>query len=110
MISTPRKKPMPENEVAADLSALREDLTDLKRSLAKVGEALERLVRLEERHANTASALERAFASLAKIDTRVRALELAQPVQKLTSGWVSNAAWAAFGVLAMFVLKKAGVL
>lgn len=98
------------NEIHPALLALREDVAEIKGFMAKMAEAIERLARLEERHGNTASALERAFSTISKIDTRLQALEKAQPVQALTSGWVSNAVWMAVGVLAMAVLKKAGVM
>jgi len=44
-----------------ELQAFREDLADIKEALKNVADALERLARLEERHASVASALERAF-------------------------------------------------
>lgn len=93
-----------------ELRALREDVAEIKGFMAKMADAIERLARLEERHGNTASALERAFSTLGKHETRLQALEKAQPIQAMTSGWVSNAAWAAVGVLVMFLLKKAGVM
>ena len=71
---------------------------------------MERLARLEERHSTVASALERAFGAIAKIEVRLRELEQSQPVQKLTTGWVTNGVWAAGGMLAMAVLKKVGVM
>ncbi|MFV5212781.1 hypothetical protein ACLIIZ_03520 [Azonexus caeni] len=89
---------------------LHADVRNLREEVGEVKNLLERLVRLEERHANTANALERAFSALAKIDGRVRKLELAQPVQRLATGWVTNAAWAAAGVLAMLLLRKIGVV
>lgn len=96
--------------IKAEVQALRDDVGEIKGLMQKVADALERLARLEERHATVSSALERAFSSISKIEARVRTLELAQPVQKLTSGWVTNGVWAAAGMAAMFLLKHGGVL
>lgn len=94
----------------AELRALRGDVSEIKGALSKVADALERLARLEERHSTVAGALERAFSAISKIEGRLRALENSEPVQKLATGWVTNGVWAAGGMLAMFVLKKAGLL
>lgn len=91
------------------LIALREDVSEIKGFMSKMSDAIERLARLEERHVNTASALERAFTTISKIDTRLAALEKAQPVQSMASGWIVNGAWAAVGCLALATLKKIGV-
>lgn len=54
--------------------------------------------------------MERAFNAIATVEVKVREIEIAQPVQKLASGWVTSAVWAAAGALAMFVLKQVGVM
>lgn len=89
---------------------LHDDVRKMREEVGEVKDLLERLVRLEERHANTENALERAFSALGKIEVRVRQLELAQPVQRMAAGWVTNASWAAAGVLAMLLLRKVGVM
>lgn len=96
--------------IRVELRAMREDLSEIKGAVSKVADALERLARLEERHSTVAGALERAFCSITKIEQRLSTIEIAQPVQKLTSGWVTNGVWAAAGMLAMFVLKNVGVM
>lgn len=102
---------MSETEVMhAELRAMREDVSEIKGAVSKVADALERLARLEERHSTVAGALERAFVAISKIEGRLRELEQSQPVQKLTTGWVTNGVWAACGMLAMLVLKKVGVM
>lgn len=97
-------------EASPEIQAIREDIAEIKEAWKKVAEALERLARLEERHYTQASALERAFAAISAQDKRLRALEQAQPVQSLTSGWVINSAWAGLGMMVMLILKKVGVM
>jgi multidrug resistance efflux pump len=94
----------------AEINSMRRGLTDVKNTLAKVVDVLERMARLEERHANTASGLERAFTLIAKLDASVSQIERHQPMHKLAAGWVVNGAWAAVGVVVAYVLKKLGVM
>ena len=102
---------MPDHpEIHPALIALREDVSEIKGFMSKMSDAIERLARLEERHVNTASALERAFAAISKIDSRLAALEKSQPVQSMASGWIVNGAWAAVGIVALATLKKIGIL
>lgn len=96
--------------LAARLCALHEDISDLKTNVAKVAEAVERLARLEERHANTAAALDRAFSAIARLDARIAAIEHDQPVQSLATGWVMNGVWAGVGLLAAVIARKLGVM
>lgn len=94
----------------AELRAMREDVSEIKGAVSKVADALERLARLEERHSTVAGALERAFGAISKIEARLRELEQAAPVQKLTSGWVTNGVWGIVGMVAMLVLKHIGAM
>lgn len=91
------------------INSLREDVSEIKGFMSKMSDAIERLARLEERHCNTASSLERAFTSISKIDSRLAALEKSQPVQSMASGWIVNGAWTAVGILTLAALKKIGV-
>lgn len=100
---------MSENNIHPALVALREDVSEIKGFMSKMADAIERLARLEERHGNTAIALERAFSAMGKIDARLQVLEKAQPVQDMTSNWVIKLIWAAAGMAAMFVAKKVGL-
>lgn len=93
-----------------EISAISQGLQEVKGTLSKVVDVLERMARLEERHANTANALERAFSSISKIESRVGHIERQQPMQKLVAGWVINGAWAAVGVFATIALKKIGLM
>ncbi len=99
---------MSDNGVLTEqVRSMRDDIGEIKGAMAKVAEALERLARLEERHANTAVALERAFKFLSDISKRVTTLEQAQPVQTLTSGWIIHLVSAGGGAIAMYIFNKA---
>lgn len=100
-----------------EFSALREDIGELRAAMTKMVEALERLARLEERQGNSARALERAFLDISKVDIkadaldiRLKNLEIAQPSNNKTSEWVERIGYGAVCVLAMFVLKKMGLV
>lgn len=114
----------------AKLESLSESVGRMEVTMARVAEALERLARLEERQTAASTAIDRAFSWVSKIDARVKvveleqaetkpvtdqipgikasikALELSQPIQKLASSWVINAASAIAGGAAMFILGK----
>lgn len=92
--------------LAAEIRAMREDMDEVKITMRKVADALVQLARLEERHTTVASALDRAFGAIGKLELRVRTIETAQPVQKLTSSWMIDAAkFLAGGVVATLVLR-----
>lgn len=92
--------------LAAEISAMREDMNEVKLTMRRVADALVQLARLEERHTTVAAALDRAFGAISKIEVRVRALETAQPVQRLTSGWMIDVAkFFAGGVVATLILR-----
>ena len=101
---------MSEEAQTARLDALQEDISEIKAATRKMAEALERLARLEERQATVSSSIDRLFGSLGKVQERLGRLEAAQPVQRMTSTWVMDSAKFIAGAVAMFLLKKAGVL
>lgn len=96
-------------DVKAEMGALRENTQEVKSVLTRVADALDRLARLEERHASMSRAVERAFAAIDALNARVVQIERLQPVHQLTSGWVEKAAWAAAGMIAVIVMKKLGI-
>ena len=102
---------------ASEFSALREDIGELRAAMNKVADALIGLARLEEKHNNSARAIERAFIDINKVDIkadaldlRVKNMEIAQPSNNKTSEWVEKLLIGAACVLAMFVLKKMGIV
>lgn len=117
---------MSDDGVSAEaLSAIRDDMREVKDALKEMSAAVLRLAVLEERHQTVAAALDRAFGAISKLGDRVREieqalpdgaasrlrdLEQAQPVQRLTSGWVTGGVGVVAGALFMAVLKKMGVV
>jgi hypothetical protein len=102
---------------AVEFGALREDISELRAAMTKVADALERLARLEERHANSASAIQRGFEEITKVnmrvdvhDTRLKTLEISQPAAKKSAVWVERIAYGAIVVVAMAVMKKIGLM
>ena len=89
---------------------MRSSINDVKGVLAKVVDALDRLTRLEERHASAAASLDRAFTTIARMEARLSAVEQRMPVHGLAVSWALRGVWAAAGALAIFMLKKLGVM
>lgn len=64
------------------------DLADIKRQIASLNTSLERLARIEERHEAQRRALERAFESLKEHDSRIKTIEVQEPISKMVNRWV----------------------
>jgi sugar phosphate isomerase/epimerase len=96
--------------MSVKLDAMAEDVSDMKASMKKLAEGLNRLTLLEERVKHSDTAVERAFANAEKLQARVAVLEQAQVTSKQTSEWVGKAMWAAAAAAAVFVAKKAGLV
>lgn len=94
------------DNLRVEIGFIRRNLEEVHSTMTKVAVALERLTRLEERHAHTVSALDRAFNSISKMESRLSALERHHPMQKLTTSWVINGVWAAAGVVGALLVKK----
>lgn len=98
------------NVLAAKLEMLHGDVVDVKTALAELSKAITKLALVEERQAQTAEALERAFKAIGKIEDRLSSLEQAQPKAKETSIWVDRfILWAIMGVMG-FIGAKVGFL
>lgn len=122
--------------LGARVDSLKEDLADVKVLVGRMADAVERLTRLEERHTNTAAALDRAFNAIQRLGDRVQglhdrlstmanvddmderldavesdvsALKTAQPEQRRIASWVDKAVWALLSASAMYVAMKMGL-
>jgi hypothetical protein len=91
------------------LKTLHEDVSEMKSVLKDLATAITKLALIEERQANAAAALERAFGALERVEARVAALEKDVPANKRLNVWVDRAIWAGLGLLAMTVMKKSGL-
>jgi chromosome segregation ATPase len=91
------------------LKTLHEEVSEMKSVLKDLATAITKLALIEERQANAAAALERAFGALERVESRVSALEKEVPANKRVSVWVDRAIWAGMGLLVMTVMKKSGL-
>lgn len=92
------------------LDTLHTDVGEMKTAMKELTTAITKLALIEERQTHAASAQERAFIVLSKLEERVSALESHMPANKRMSVWLDRATWAGMGLLAMMLFKKTGML
>lgn len=84
---------------AQQIQTMAADVADIKEQLRTLNGSLERMARLEERQINHVAALDRAFklvadnddrttAKIINLDSRVKSLEVQEPITSLVRGWV----------------------
>jgi CHAD domain-containing protein len=96
--------------LAVRLSALHEDVGEIKTALGKLSDAITKLALVEQNQTMTAEALERAFKAIERIEYRLDAIERAQPKNTSTSIWVDRGLVALACAGAMAIARGAGVL
>lgn len=103
---------MPPDNQTLDLKleVLHSDVTEIKSALGKLSDAIIKLALIEERQTTASAALERAFATLERVENRLNLLEQASVNSKRTSGWVDKTVTAGIGMVMLLVLKKTGIL
>lgn len=99
-----------ESVLTVKIDMLHSDVVDMKTALNELSKAITKLALVEERQAQTADAMERAFKAIGKIEDRLSALELAAPKTKETNAWVDRFILALVMAVAGFVGTKLGVL
>lgn len=93
---------MSEDIFSVKLDALHKDVSDVKTALTKLSDAITKLALVEQQQGQIASALDRAFKAISKVeeamtkdlsalDVRVSAVELAQPKHNSAALWVDRA-------------------
>jgi len=92
------------------IDMLHSDVVDMKTALNELSKAITKLALVEERQAQTADALERAFKAIGKIEDRLSALELAAPKAKETNAWVDRFILALIVAIMGFIGTKLGIL
>lgn len=92
------------------LGTLHTDVTEMKTAMKDLTTAITKLALIEERQMHAASAQERAFAILTKLEERVAALEAHIPANTRVSLWLERATWAGMGLLVMMLVKKTGMI
>lgn len=98
------------NVFSVKLDMLHSDVVDMKTALGELSKAITKLALVEERQAQTADALERAFKAIGKIEDRLSTLEQAAPKSKETSAWVDRFVLSAVVLITGFIGTKLGLL
>lgn len=101
----------------SDVGDIKAGMADFKDGMKELAAAILKLALVEERQANTAQALERAFKLLEKLDQKVDAvaervheLEKSEPMQNKAAEWTERLLWAAASAALVFIATKAGLL
>jgi hypothetical protein len=92
------------------IDMLHSDVVDMKTALNELSKAITKLALVEERQAQTADAMERAFKAIGKVEDRLSALELTMPKTKETSAWVDRFILAAVMCIMGFAGTRLGLL
>ena len=92
------------------IDMLHNDVVEMKTALSELSKAITKLALVEERQAQTADAMERAFKAIGKIEDRISALEVAAPKTKETNAWVDRFILALVMAVAGFIGTKLGLL
>lgn len=102
-----------DNVLTVKLEALHTDVTEVKSALNKLSEAITKLALVEERQAQTADALERAFKAIGKIEDRLTSMEKTYAEQKPqyteVAKWVDRGLVALAGAGTVLIAKSAGL-
>lgn len=103
--------------LAHKVDAIHANITDMQVAMRDLTNAINKLALVEERQTQFSIAQERGFKVLEKfeekmddMDKRVKSLEVSEPEQRRTSGWVTAAVWAAAGLAALVILTKLGLM
>lgn len=76
--------------LGAHMEHVREDISEMRGTIAKVADAVTELARIEVRQSEHNDAIKRAFGEISDVRKRVEVLEVAQPVAKQTQGLVNK--------------------
>ena len=82
--------------------ALHDDVSEIKSAIRDLAAAITKLALIEDRQSNVASAQERLFAALARLELRVIDLEKATPANNQTHAWVEKALLLTAGAVLLF--------
>ena len=96
--------------LAQRVEAMHEDFNEMQLVLRELTAAITKLALVEERQSQQSAALDRAFKVLERLEARTALLELAAPDHKRAAAWMDRGAFAALGVLGMYVAKKLGLI
>ena len=92
--------------LATKLEHLSEGVDRMESILAQMSESLNKLSIVEERQATTAETVRRLYDKLDTLEGRLRALEIAEPIQSQTSQWIINGVWGIVGAIGAHLVAK----
>lgn len=102
------------NVLAVRLDSLHGDVSEIKTALGRLSDAITKLALVEQSQTQTAEALERAFKTIERIESRLSVLEhshiTAKPKNEETSRWVDRAVTALVITAAGVIAKGVGLL
>jgi hypothetical protein len=99
-----------ESVLTVKIDMLHSDVVDMKTALSELSKAITKLALVEERQAQTADAMERAFKAIGKIEDRISVLEISAPKTKETNTWVDRFILGIVMAVMGFVGTKLGML
>lgn len=97
-----------DNSVLAErIDRITSDISEIKIAVNRLAGDMERVIRLEERHATHSEALTRAFTRVETIEIRLAKLEAEVPITRMVRGWVISGV---VGVVGLLGTQMAAVL
>ena len=98
---------MPEIQVLETrIEHLANSMERIEDILAQMSDSINKLAVVEERQATVTESVKRMYEKLDNIETRLRTLEIAEPMQTQTSTWVLNGIWGIVGAAMAYAITK----
>lgn len=88
------------------LEHLSEGMERMESILCQMSESISKLAVVEERQAATAETIRRLYDKLDAVETRLRSLEIAEPMQTQTTTWIMNAVWGIVGAVGAYAIAR----
>ena len=86
------------------------EMSEMKTSLREMAKAITQLAVVEERQAQTSSAVDRAYLVIERLENRITGLEMRVPINEKSNQWIDKVTWAGLGLMGMYFAKSAGLL
>lgn len=92
------------------ITGMQSDISEIKGSINVMAAAIQKLAVIEERQANAAAAQERAFAEIARLNSKVERLEAERARTATANKWVDRGIVGVVTAAAIFAAKKIGLM
>lgn len=92
------------------ITGMQNDISEIKGSINVMAAAIQKLAIIEERQANAAAALDRAFAEIARLNAKVERLEAERAGSATAAKWVDRGIVGVVTAAAIFAAKKIGLM